>query len=144
MKGYVRVIAAIVVVSNLSACATVVRGTKAKYSINSTPAAADVALSTGQSCVTPCNLKIKRKNGFTATFNKPGYQSQTAHVDSKVSGGGGAAAAGNILAGGIIGGIVDGANGSLNSFYPSKLDVTLIPSPSIAAEATAAATAPQR
>lgn len=129
MKSTMRVLAGLVVVSLLPGCATVVRGTKGKYTITSTPPEADVALSTGQTCVTPCKLKIKRKTGFTATISKSGYVSRTETVESKMSGGGGAAAAGNILAGGIIGGIVDGANGSLNSFYPKSLNVTLDPVP---------------
>lgn len=129
MKNVSRALAALVVVSVLPGCATVVRGTKGKYTITSMPPTADVALSTGQTCVTPCKLKIKRKNGFTATISKPGYVTKTETVESKISGGGGAAAAGNILAGGIIGGIVDGANGSLNSFYPKALNVTLDPAP---------------
>jgi hypothetical protein len=140
MKNMSRAIAALVVVSLLPGCATVVRGTKGKYTITSAPPAADVALSTGQTCVTPCKLKIKRKNGFTATISKPGYVTKTETVESKVSGGGGAAAAGNILAGGIIGGIVDGSNGSLNSFYPKSLDVTLDPTP--AGSETTATTTP--
>ena len=84
------------------------------------PPEADVALSTGETCVTPCKLKLKRKNGFTARISKAGYETATATVESKISGGGGVAAAGNLLAGGIIGGIVDGKNGALNSFYPAR------------------------
>jgi hypothetical protein len=112
-------------ITSLPACATVVRGTKTTYNITSQPPEADVALSTGEKCVTPCKLKLKRKNAFTATIAKAGYETHTAAVESKISGGGGVAAAGNILAGGIIGGVVDGSNGSLNSFYPNKLNVTL-------------------
>ena len=141
MGNITRAASALVIVCLLPGCATVVRGTKAKYSIVSMPPAADVALSTGQTCVTPCKLKIKRKNGFTATISKPGYVTKTETVESKVSGGGGAAAAGNLLAGGIIGGIVDGANGSLNSFYPKSLNVTLDPAPAGSEPTTPATTA---
>jgi hypothetical protein len=111
----------------LPACATVTRGTKQKFVIESTPSQADVALSTGQTCVTPCKLKLKRKNGFVATFSKAGYEKTTAEVKSKFSGGGAAAGAGNILAGGIIGAMVDGTNGSMNNLTPSPLKVTLAP-----------------
>lgn len=127
MNNWVRLGAAFVAASVLPACATVVRGTKTTYKITSMPSEANVALSTGQTCVTPCKMKLKRKEGFTATISKQGYGTETATVESKISGGGGVAAAGNLLAGGIIGGIVDGTNGSLNSFFPDKLDVVLKP-----------------
>ena len=142
MKNWVRLSAAFVVVSVLPACATVVRGTKTHYQVTSMPPEADVAFSTGEKCVTPCRIKLKRKNGFVATITKAGFETQTATVESKISGGGGVAAAGNLIGGGIIGGIVDGANGSLNSFYPGKLDVVLKPTDPAAPAATAPGASP--
>jgi hypothetical protein len=131
----------------LPACATITRGTKQKYVIESTPTEAHVALSNGVTCTTPCKLKVKRKPGFDATISKPGYQTAQVHVRSKFSGGGAAAGAGNILAGGIIGGLVDGSNGSLNSLDPNPLRVELVPEGAapVAMEAPAAteAAAPQ-
>lgn len=127
MQKAIRLAAALIAVSTLPACATVVRGTKTSYKITSSPEAAEIVLSTGQKCVTPCKLKLKRRDGFTATASKPGYQSATAEVESKISAGGGVAAAGNVLLGGIVGGVVDGTNGSLNSFFPSALQFKLEP-----------------
>lgn len=111
----------------LPACATVTRGTSQKFNIETTPTAAEVSLSTGQECVSPCKLKLKRKPGFTATVKKEGYQTQTVKVDSKLGGGGAVAGAGNIILGGVIGGIVDGTNGSMNNLTPNPLKVTLVP-----------------
>jgi hypothetical protein len=111
----------------LSACATITRGTHQTYKIESSPSAAKVALSTGEDCVTPCTLKLSRKPGFEATFTKDGYQPQTIKVRSILQGGGAAAGAGNLLLGGVIGGLVDGSNGSLNSLTPNPLKVTLVP-----------------
>jgi hypothetical protein len=96
----------------LSGCATVTRGTRQTFRIQSTPSAAKVELSNGETCVTPCTLKLKRRPGFTATFTKEGYETKTVKVDSELHGGGAAAGAGNLLLGGIVGGIVDGTNGS--------------------------------
>lgn len=138
MNTYLRLGAAVLAVSALSACATVTRGTKQKYEIVSMPPGADVELSTGTKCVTPCKLKLKRKDAFTAKFAKAGYDPMEAKVESKISGGGGVAAAGNILLGGIIGGVVDGTNGSLNNLYPGKLNVTLVPVATAMPEAVAA------
>jgi hypothetical protein len=122
----------------LSACATVTRGTRQTFNIQSTPSEAKVALSNGETCVTPCKLKIKRRPGFTATFTKEGFETKTVTVDSEIHGGGVAGGAGNILFGGVIGGIVDGTNGSLYSLSPNPLQVTL----EAAAGAAPAAAAP--
>jgi hypothetical protein len=103
----------------------VTRGTRQTFKIESTPSEAKVALSNGETCVTPCKLKVKRRPGFTATFTKEGYETKTVKVDSELHGGGVAAGAGNVILGGIIGGIVDGTNGSLNSLSPNPLQVTL-------------------
>src|SRR3954447_1777408 len=99
----------------LSACATVTRGTRQTFKIQSTPTAAKVEMSNGETCVTPCMLKLKRRPGFKATFTKDGFETKTVVVDSEVHGGGVAAGAGNLLAGGIIGGIVDGSDGPLKT-----------------------------
>ena len=127
MKRYITICGLAAVSLLLPACATITRGTSQKYVIESTPAQAAVVLSTGQKCTTPCKLKLKRKHSFTATFNKPGYQTLKAQVKSKFSGGGAAAGAGNILAGGVIGAVVDGTNGSMNNLTPNPLQVTLVP-----------------
>lgn len=134
----------------LPACATVTRGTSQKFSIETTPTAADVELSTGQTCVSPCQLKLKRKTGFSVTAKKEGYEPAKAVVDSRVRGGGVAGGAGNILAGGLIGIAVDASSGAMNDLTPNPLQLTLKPieAPAVveapvapAADATAAAQA---
>lgn len=127
VKKFALVCGAAAAALSLSACATVTRGTSQKYTIDSSPTQAEVTLSTGQQCVTPCKMKLKRKPGFTATVKKPGYQSQTVTVESKLGGGGVVAGAGNVILGGVIGGIVDGTNGSMNNLTPNPLMVTLVP-----------------
>jgi hypothetical protein len=125
MNRYLRIGAALFAVSSLSACATVLRGTNQKYEITSVPPGADVELSTGQTCVTPCKLKLKRKTPFTVTVKKDGFETATAQVESKFTGAG--AGAGNILLGGVIGAVVDSSNGSMRSLRPNPLEVTLVP-----------------
>jgi hypothetical protein len=125
----------------LCGCATVTRGTRQTFRIDSTPTGAQVAMSNGESCVTPCKIKLKRRPGFTATFTKEGYQAQTVKVDSELHGGGVAAGAGNLLLGGVVGGLVDGSNGSLNSLSPNPLQVTLVPNGSTPVSAQAHAPA---
>ena len=127
MKSMIRFSGTAAVALLLPACATVTRGTKETYIIESTPSAAEVTLSTGETCVTPCKLKLKRKEEFTARFAKAGYQSAEAQVESKFKGGGGVAAAGNVLIGGVIGAVLDGTNGSLMDLTPNPLRIKLIP-----------------
>jgi hypothetical protein len=145
MNTYLRLGAAILAASSLSACATVTRGTHQKFDITSVPPGADVQLSTGMTCTTPCHLKLRRKDEFTAHISKPGYQAVDVVVESKMHGGGGAALAGNVIAGGLIGGILDGTNGSLRDLRPNPIAVTLVPDgEAAAAPAEAPAAAPQQ
>jgi hypothetical protein len=127
MNRTMRFGAAILAASTVSACATVTRGTHEKFEIVSQPPGADVSMTTGMTCVTPCHLKLRRKNGFIATITKSGYKPAQVSVESKMHGGGGAALAGNLIAGGIIGGVLDGTNGSLNDLLPNPINVTLTP-----------------
>jgi hypothetical protein len=124
----------------LSACATITRGTNQNFVVQSEPSEANVKLSTGQTCVTPCTLRMKRKSEFVVTVSKEGYQTQETSVHGIVKGGGGAAMAGNVIFGGLIGAGVDASNGSMMNLKPNPLTVTLVPVAS-AQEAPAAAPA---
>ena len=64
----------------------------------------------GQNCVSPCKLKLKRKNGFTVTAKKEGYE-PAKEVDSKVRGDQARWARRDILVGGLIGIAVDASSG---------------------------------
>lgn len=87
MKSTIGKIASAAAVAALvSGCATITRGTRQDYVMQSTPPGA-VVTTTGVECVTPCTLKLKRKHGFIATFTLPGYETQTAVVTSDVSSG---------------------------------------------------------
>ena len=127
MNIYMRLGAALVAASVVSGCATVTRGTKQKFEIKSQPPGADVSMTTGDTCITPCTLKLKRKTGFVATITKQGYKPAQVSVTSAVHGGGVVGAAGNLLIGGLIGGVVDGSNGSMKDLRPNPIDVTLEP-----------------
>ena len=105
----------------LSGCATVVNGTHQSYRITSEPAGAKVHLTNGTECVTPCSLSLKRKHDFRADISKDGYKPTYILVHSK----GGGAVAGNLLIGGLIGGIVDSGNGANNHLDPNPLSVKL-------------------
>lgn len=118
-------IATITIGLALSNCATITRGTTEAFTITSDPTGADISISNGLACQTPCALEVKRRPGFVVTVTKEGYKTVTTSVVSSISGGGGTAMAGNVLLGGIIGAGVDASNGSMNELSPNPLHIVL-------------------
>jgi hypothetical protein len=109
-------------------CATIIRGTKQEFAIISEPPSATATLSTGQTCVTPCNLKLPRKEAFDVTLTLDGYEPATAHVNSGWSRGGTQTfVVGNIILGGLVGMGVDASNGATRDLTPNPVSVTLTP-----------------
>ena len=111
---------------SVTGCATITRGTKDVFVVETDPIGASVTTTNGFTCkATPCSIKMSRKSDFDVTISKPGYKTWTGHITNKVAGGGGAAMAGNVLVGGIIGAVVDGNNGSMLDLVPNPLTVKL-------------------
>ena len=102
-------------VLGLSGCATAIRGTTQQISINSQPVGANVTLSSGQTCVTPCALEVKRKDSLQITLEKDGCQPQTTTLVPSLAG-----------AGVIMGGLVDYGTGAVYDLQPNPLHVRLI------------------
>lgn len=107
----------------LTGCATVINGTSQDVQIASNPQGAEVKLTNGTTCTTPCEVSLKRRHDLRVDLTKEGYKPTYVLVQSRTGG----AAAGNILLGGLIGGVVDGSNGSTNHLYPSPVSVKLVP-----------------
>ena len=105
----------------LGGCATVINGTSQDVKFQSDPGGAQVKLTGGQNCTTPCEVSLKRRHDLRADFTKPGYKPAYVLIQSKTGG----AMAGNLLLGGIIGGAVDAANGASNHLHPSPVNVKL-------------------
>ena len=109
-----------------SGCATVTRGTTEAFAIESNPPGAMVRLSTGQTCQTPCSIKVKRRGDFVVGIEKDGYEEVTATVTSSIDSAGSAGMAGNVLIGGLIGAGVDAGTGAMHSHKPNPLSVNLV------------------
>lgn len=107
----------------LGGCATVLNGVHQDLPFQSDPHGATIRLVSGQSCETPCQLEMRRGRDSMVTFTREGYEPATVLIQSRTGG----SVAGNILAGGIIGGIVDGSNGAANRLYPNPVYVRLAP-----------------
>ena len=127
MKLFARKFFALAAVVIFSGCASITRGTSESFVIETVPAGANVTLSTGLTCTSPCSLKVKRRGDFVVTIKKDGYETITSTVTSSIDGGGGAAMAGNVLVGGIIGAGIDAGTGAMHSHKPNPLVVTLNP-----------------
>jgi hypothetical protein len=126
----------------LGACATIVRGTKQKFTIESSPPAAKAETSLGVTCTTPCTLKVDRKTRFSVTVSKDGYETQTVPVGRKVTAEGGTISfGGNWIIGGAIGMGIDAGSGAMFDLWPNPLVVTLKPKADAPAAAPAAAEA---
>lgn len=111
----------------LSGCATITRGTTEALVINSSPPGAEVQLSNGMRCKTPCTVEVKRKKDLVLTFEKEGYESHQMTVVSEVAGSGAAGMAGNVLVGGLIGVAVDASSGATKKLTPNPVTITLTP-----------------
>jgi hypothetical protein len=106
----------------LSGCATVLNGTSQPVAFQSDPDGAEIELISGLKCTTPCEYSMKRGDDSRVTFTKPGYEPVSVYIQSRTGG----SVAGNILAGGIIGGVVDASNGASNHLYPDPVRVRMV------------------
>jgi hypothetical protein len=105
----------------ISGCATITRGSKDFFEIESEPTGASVELSNGLSCTTPCAMELPRKHPFTATFSLEGYKPLTVEVVPKQAGAGTAGMAGNVIFGGLVGVVADATSGAMKDLYPNPL-----------------------
>ena len=63
------------IVALLSACQYLYRGSEQEVSIQTEPAGAEIALSDGRHCTSPCQLTVARYKALRASVSKPGCQS---------------------------------------------------------------------
>jgi hypothetical protein len=110
-----------------TSCATITRGVHEKLYVNSEPSGAEVKLSSGERAITPAKIVKSRKQSFTVTVSKAGYNSQTIKVESRFSPTGGTAMVGNVLGSAVIGVGVDAVSGATSSLYPNPVSVRLLP-----------------
>jgi hypothetical protein len=70
----------------LAGCQALPSGGRNVVRFMSEPAGATVTTSTGESCVTPCQLAVPRREDFVATFALRGYASHAVQVVSEPPG----------------------------------------------------------
>ena len=106
----------------VSGCATVMNGTSQAVAFKSDPDGATVKLVTGPSCTAPCQYEMKRGADSKVTYTLAGYKPVEVYIQSRIGG----STFGNIIAGGVIGAVVDGSNGSSNRLYPNPVYVRMV------------------
>jgi hypothetical protein len=110
----------------LSACATIIEGTSQSVVISTDPAGANCVVDrkgtrVGQVNPTPGSIHIdKSKDDLSVACTLAGYQSATVAETPKFQG----TTFGNIVAGGLVGVVVDAASGA-NYAYPNDVRLTL-------------------
>lgn len=108
-------------------CATITRGTTEVLVVNTEPAGAQVQISSGHMCTSPCSVELKRKRDYHVKIYKAGYEPVETDVLSQIVGAGAAGMAGNVVLGGLIGAGVDAYTGAMKGFKPNPVDVHLAP-----------------
>lgn len=105
-----------------SSCATILSGTKQKVSLSTSPSGARVYVNgADKEVLTPANIKVPRKSKVTYTFQKQGYEDGNITQEGEFN----PIVIGNIVFGGIPGGLIDYASGAWyklpnNVFYTLK------------------------
>jgi hypothetical protein len=130
-----RILLIALAVASLGGCATVTRGTTNNVQIVSEPNGASARTSFGHQCTTPCTLSVSRKDEFSVVVSAPGYEEQRVDVKTKLAGTGAAGFAGNIVAGGVVGMVVDASTGATLEHSPNPITVKLRPLAAAAAPA---------
>lgn len=108
-------------------CATVTRGVNQALTITSSPSGANVTLSTGEECLIPCTLELRRGDDYTALIELDGYQSIETSVISQRSDDNRGSTFVSYMYAGLQGIAVDMATGALNELVPNPLHVDLEP-----------------
>jgi len=119
-----RLLFLLLVLFTLTACGTLVHGTKQDVACISSPAGAKVTTSDGTSCMTPCTIRLKRAKDEFLTIEREGYEPMVFAVHSTLT----KASAGEVLLpGGLVCWGIDLASGAAFRLSPERVDVNLQP-----------------
>lgn len=115
MKKILATLTSAALAVSLAGCATVVHGTNQKETFKSLPSAAHIRVDGVSYGKTPAIVKLTRSDSHVVTLSLPGYKTAHIRLTKKMSGW----FWGNLLLGGVIGFIVDAADGSMYVLEPA-------------------------
>ncbi len=104
-------------------CATISRGTTQGIRFNSMPSGARIIVNDEDMGSTPTTITLKRSREYRVVIKKENYEDVTLNITREFKKG--AAIWGNIFSWGVIGMVVDNANGSAYQLSPEELNATL-------------------
>lgn len=113
-------------------CASIIHGTRQNISISSQPTGANVFVDGAASGNAPMTILLKRKQDHLVRLELSGYQPYEMKLEHGFSGW----YLGNIVIGGIIGLIVDAADGAMYKLTPKQLNAVLQASAAPVADAS--------
>ena len=120
MRLFMRVVP-FVLVGGLTACATLMQGTKQGVAVSSSPTGARVMVDGQQFGMTPVVAELTRKDNHIVRIEMDGYQPFEQAMARSVSGW----VWGNIVFGGLIGLAVDAISGGMYKLTPDQINATL-------------------
>ena len=103
-------------------CATLIDGTTQDIAFTTEPSGANITID-GKTLQTPTSFELQRKKKYIAEITMPGYHPVQIQLEHQLNGW----ALGNILLGGIVGGIIDYKTGSINNINPSEVHFVMTP-----------------
>lgn len=104
-------------------CASIMSGTSQKVTFNSHPSGAKVITHTGLTLVTPSTATLPKGKSISVRCEKEGYETQTQTIGTSLNGW----FFGNILFGGLIGMIIDIADGAMMNLDRDNVNFSLTP-----------------
>ncbi|MGD2093941.1 MAG: hypothetical protein PVH77_02935 [Phycisphaerales bacterium] len=107
----------------VSGCASIVTGKFQNIPVTSEPPGAKVRSDTGVSITTPGSFDMVRNQNHTLVAEYPGCEPQQRELKHGVQGW----FWGNIILGGIIGGVIDMASGACDELQPKKVHFNFTP-----------------
>lgn len=105
----------------VTGCATILHGSKQQIGISSTPTGASISVNGQNMGITPMVVKLLRKDTQAIKVEMEGYNPYEIVLTRKVDGW----IAGNIIFGGLIGLIVDAADGAMYKLSPEQVRAEL-------------------
>jgi hypothetical protein len=108
-------------------CATIMKGTKQKVLLSSTPSQAKVIIKTVSGMTafegtTPATAELSKKDEYIVTVSLAGYKDKSVNITQEGIEGW---FWGNLLCGGVIGIVVDVTNGAMHKLSPEQINVEL-------------------
>jgi hypothetical protein len=117
------VVAGILSLFLIQACASIIKGKSQMMTFKSEPEGATVTVNGRVIGKTPITTSLEKDTGKSVTVEKEGYKTQTMELTTTIEGW----FWGNILLGGLIGSTTDGISGAVHQYSPNQYMFNLAP-----------------